>query len=55
MKLKLNIKTEDELDLEAFERDLVLSDYMEKVESNQLSPEEKRQREVFLSTIGDFK
>ena len=29
MKLKLNIKTEDELDLEAFERDLVLSDYME--------------------------
>ena len=52
MKLKLNIKTEDELDIEAFERDVVLFEYLDKVENGQLSDEEKKMRQNFYDSIG---
>ncbi len=52
MKLKLNVKTEDELDIEAFERDIVLFEYLDKVENGQLSDEEKKMRQNFYDSIG---
>ena len=52
MKLKLNIKTEDELDIEAFKRDIVLFEYLDKVENGQLSDEEKKMRQNFYDSIG---
>lgn len=54
MNIKLNVqkKTEDELDIEAFERDVVLFDYLDRVEKNQLTDEEKKQRQEFYDSIG---
>ena len=54
MNIKLNVqkKTEDELDIEAFERDVVLFDYLDRVEKNQLTDEEKKQRQNFYDSIG---
>ena len=54
MKIKLNIdnKTEEELDIEALERDIVLFDYLERVEKDQLTPKEKKQREEFYKVLG---
>jgi len=54
MNIKLNVqkKTEDELDVEAFERDVVLFDYLDRVEKNQLTDEEKKQRQNFYDSIG---
>ena len=52
MKLKLNLKTEDELDIEAFKRDIVLFEYLDKVENGQLSDEEKKMRQNFYDSIG---
>ena len=54
MNIKLNVqkKTEDELDVEAFGRDVVLFDYLDRVEKNQLTDEEKKQRQNFYDSIG---
>lgn len=52
MQLKLRPKTEDELDMEAFEKDVKLFDYLERVENNQLSPEEKKGRQELYGSIG---
>jgi hypothetical protein len=54
MNIKLNVqkKTEDELDVEAFERDVALFDYLDRVEKNQLTDEEKKQRQNFYDSIG---
>jgi hypothetical protein len=52
MQLKLRPKTEDELDMEAFEKDVKLFDYLERVEKNQLSPEEKKGRQELYDSIG---
>ncbi len=54
MNFKLNTtkKTEDELDLEAFEKDKVLFDYLDRVEKGQLTPEEKKMRQEFIDSIG---
>ena len=55
MKLKLNTKqpmSEDELDVQAFKRDVVLFDYLDRVEKNQLTDEEKKQRQDFYDSIG---
>lgn len=52
MKLKLKPKTEDELDMEAFEKDVKLFDYLERVEKNQLRPEEKKGRQELYGSIG---
>lgn len=45
-------KTEEELDIEALEKDIVLFDYLERVEKDQLTPKEKKEREEFYKTIG---
>ena len=54
MNIKLNVqkKTKDELDVEAFERDVVLFDYLDRIEKNQLTDEEKKQRQEFYDSIG---
>lgn len=56
MKIKLNIndnnKTEEELDKEALEQDIVLYDYIERVNSGNLTPQEKKQRENFYKALG---
>ena len=52
MKLKLKPKTEDELDIEAFEKDVKLFDYLDRVEKNQLSLEEKKGRQELYDSIG---
>ena len=52
MKLKLKPKTEDELDIEAFEKDVKLFDYLDRVEKNQLSPEEKKGRQELYDSMG---
>lgn len=45
-------KTEEELDIEALERDIVLFDYLERVEKDQLTPKEKKEREEFYKVLG---
>ena len=55
MKLKLNLKpqpTEDELDIEAFERDVYLADYEQRVEEGRLTEKEKKQRKDLYDSIG---
>jgi hypothetical protein len=54
MNIKLNNtpKTEDELDMEAFEKDVALFDYLDRVEKGQLTPEEKKGREELYNSIG---
>lgn len=55
MKIKLNNQgaqpTEEELDMQAFERDVALFSYLDRVEKGQLTPKEKKEREEFLKTI----
>jgi hypothetical protein len=52
MNIKIKKKTDDELDLEAFKRDTVLFDYLDRVEKGLLTPEEKKQRQEFNDSIG---
>ena len=57
MKINLNLKkqnemTEDELDVQAFEKDVQLFDYLDRVEKGQLTPEEKKGREDLYKSIG---
>lgn len=54
MKVKLNINqpTEDELDREALEQDIILYDYLERVDNGTLSPQEKLQRDNFYKALG---
>jgi len=56
MKIKLFKKpedmTEDELDVQAFEKDVELFDYLDRVEKGELSPEEKKGREDLYNSIG---
>ena len=42
---KIEDMTEDELDVQAFEKDVELFDYLDRVEKGELSPEEKKGRE----------
>ena len=38
--------------LEAFEKDVKLFDYLDRIEKNQLSPEEKKGRQELYGSIG---
>ena len=54
MKIKINKTTpltEDELDIQAFEQDVALFNYLDRVEKGQLTPQEKKERDTFISTI----
>lgn len=52
IKLNKTPMTEDELDVQAFERDVVLFDYLDRVEKGQLSDSEKKGREALYKAIG---
>ena len=47
-----NQPTDDELDIEAFEKDVKLFDYLDRVEKGLLTPEEKKGREQLYTSIG---
>ena len=49
---KIEDMTEDELDVQAFEKDVELFDYLDRVEKGELSPEEKKGREDLYNSIG---
>lgn len=53
MKIKLNVQymTDDELDVQAFERDVVLQDYYDRVEKGLLTDREKKERNALLKAI----
>ena len=44
--------SEDELDVQAFEKDVILFDYLDRVEKGQLSDSEKKGREALYKAIG---
>jgi hypothetical protein len=44
--------TEDELDVQAFEKDVELTDYQDRVEKGLLTPEEKKGREALYNSLG---
>lgn len=52
IKLNKTPMTEDELDIEAFEKDVKLFDYLDRVEKGLLTPEEKKGREQLYTSIG---
>lgn len=52
IKLNKTPISEDELDVQAFERDVVLFDYLDRVEKGQLSDSEKKGREALYKAIG---
>jgi hypothetical protein len=52
IKLNKTPMSEDELDVQAFERDVVLFDYLDRVEKGQLSDSEKKGREALYKAIG---
>ena len=52
IKLNKTPMSEDELDVQAFERDVVLFDYLDRVEKGQLSDSEKKGREAVYKAIG---
>lgn len=52
IKINKTPMSEDELDVQAFERDVVLFDYLDRVEKGQLSDSEKKGREALYKAIG---
>lgn len=52
IKLNKMPMTEDELDIQAFEKDVILFDYLDRVEKGQLSDSEKKGREALYKAIG---
>ncbi len=53
MNIKLDRKkTDDELDMEALEKDIFLFDYLDRIEKDLLSDKEKKEREDFYKALG---
>ena len=52
IKLNKTPMSEDELDVQAFEKDVILFDYLDRVEKGQLSDSEKKGREALYKAIG---
>lgn len=53
MNIKLDRKkTDDELDMEALEKDIFLFDYLDRIEKDLLSDKEKKERKDFYKALG---